>query len=89
MVSIFVACGIDMFEQMAKELVSYFPGKAKDFYITQEEFDDFCKNFLFEEIKGNDKLGDAFCEKYKQTNYVLSILNNRSAREHIKTFYVK
>ena len=78
-----------MFEQMAKELVSYFPGKAKDFYITQEEFDDFCKNFLFEEIKGNDKLGDAFCEKYKQTNYVLSILNNRSAREHIKTFYVK
>jgi len=79
-----------MFDRMAKELVSYFPGKAKDFYITQKEFDDFCKGFLFEELKGNDKLGEAFCEKYKQTNYVLSILlNNRSAREHIKTFYVK
>ena len=57
--------------------------------VTKEEFDDFCKNFLFEELKGNDKLGEAFCEKYKQTNYVLSILNNRSAKEHIKTFYVK
>jgi hypothetical protein len=78
-----------MFEQMTKELVSYFPGTDKDFYITQEEFDDFCKNFLFEELKGNTKLGEAFCEKYKQTNYVLSILNNKSAREHIKTFYVK
>ena len=78
-----------MVEQMAKELVSYFPGKAKDFYITQEEFDDFCKGFLFEELKGNDKLGEAFCEKFKQTNYVLSILSNKSAREHIKTFYVK
>ena len=78
-----------MLNRMAKELESCFPCKAKDFYITQKEFDDFCKNFLFEEIKGNDKLGDAFCEKYGQTNYVLSILNNRSAREHIKTFYVK
>jgi hypothetical protein len=78
-----------MFEQMAKELVSYFPGKAEGFYITQEEFDDFCKGFLFEELKGNTKLGEAFCEKYKQTNYVLSILSNKSAREHIKTFYVK
>ena len=78
-----------MFEQMAKQLESFTPGKDRDFYITQEEFDDFCKNFLFEELKGNDKLGEAFCEKYKQTNYVLSILNNRSAKEHIKTFYVK
>ena len=78
-----------MFDRMAKELVSYFPSKAKDFYITQKEFDDFCKNFLFEEIKGNDKLGEAFCEKYKQTNYVLSILSNKSAKQHIKAFYVK
>jgi hypothetical protein len=78
-----------MFDQMAKELVSYFPGKAKDFYITHEEFDDFCKNFLFEELKGNYKLGETFCEKYKQTNYVLSILNNRAATAHIRKFYVK
>jgi hypothetical protein len=78
-----------MFEQMAKELVSHFPDKAKDFYITQEEYENFCKEFLFEELKGNTKLGEAFCEKFKQTNYVLSILSNKSAREHIKTFYVK
>ena len=79
-----------MFDQIVNQLELWSQKKInKDFYITQEEFDDFCKNFLFEEIKGNFKLGEAFCEKYNQTNYVLSILNNRSAREHIKTFYVK
>lgn len=60
----------------------------RDFYITQTEFDDFCKEFLFEELKGT-KLGIAFCEKYSQTNYVLSILHNKAAKEHIKTFYIK
>jgi hypothetical protein len=79
-----------MFDQVVNQLELWSQKKInKDFYITQEEFDNFCKNFLFEEIKGNDKLGEAFCEKYKQTNYVLSILSNKSAREHIKTFYVK
>ena len=77
-----------MFDRMAKELESYFPGKAKNFYITEQEFDDFCKGFLFEEIKGT-KLGTAFCEKYKQTNYVLSILHNKAAKEHIRKFYIK
>jgi hypothetical protein len=79
-----------MFDQIVNQLELWSQKKInKDFYITQEEFDDFCKNFLFEEIKGNVKLGEAFCEKYKQTNYVLSMLSNKSAREHIKTFYVK
>lgn len=79
-----------MFDQIVNQLELWSQKKInKDFYITQEEFDDFCKNFLFEEIKGNDKLGEAFCEKYKQTNYVLSILSNNSAKQHIKTFYVK
>ena len=57
--------------------------------FTQKEFDDFCKGFLFEELKGNAKLGEAFCEKYKQTNYVLSILHNKAAKEHIRKFYIK
>jgi hypothetical protein len=79
-----------MFDRIATQLESQILGKEnKDFYITLQEFEDFCKGFLFEEIKGNNKLGDAFCEKFKQTNYVLSILSNKSAKEHIKTFYVK
>jgi len=78
-----------MFDQMAKELVSYFPGKAKDFYITQKEFDDFLKGFLFEEIKGNTKLGEEFCKKFSETNHVLSILSNKAATEHIRKFYIK
>ena len=90
MASIFVACGIDMFDQMAKQLQVQTLGKGKkDFKITEQEFEDFCKGFLFEQIKGNNKIGEAFCKKYNEPNYVLSILNNRSAIAHIRKFYVK
>ncbi len=61
----------------------------KDFKISKQEFDDFCKGFLFEQIKGNYSLGEAFCKKYDEPNYVLGILPDHSAKAHIKKFYIK
>ena len=79
-----------MFDNLVKQLELQSLGKNKsDFKIDKREFEDFCRGFLFEEIKGDKKLGQHFCEKYNQTNYVLSILNDRAAKNHIKTFYVK
>jgi hypothetical protein len=79
-----------MFDRLAKELDLQTLGKGqKDFSITEQEFEDFCKGFLFEEIKGNTKLGEAFCKKYNEKNYVLSILPNESAKAHIRKFYIK
>ena len=80
-----------MFDRIAKELEAIVvdPRSDKDFYITKQEFDDFCKGFLFEELKGNNQLGEAFCKKYNQSNYILSILSNKSAKEHIRKFYIK
>jgi hypothetical protein len=79
-----------MFDQMVKQLEVQTLGKGKkDFKITQQEFDDFCKGFLFEILKDNKSLGKAFCEKYNEPNYVLSILPNNTAKSHIKKFYVK
>ncbi len=90
MVNTFVACGINMFNKMVDQLRIQTLGKGKkDFKITKQEFEDFCKGFLFEQIKGDLKLGDAFCKKYNEPNYVLSILPDDSAREHIRKFYVK
>jgi hypothetical protein len=90
LVSIIVVCGIDMFDRIAKQLEVQTLGKGqKDFSISEGEFEDFCKGFLFEELKGNDKLGEAFCKKYNESNYVLSILPNDSAKQHIRKFYVK
>ena len=40
-------------------------------------------------FKGDYKLGQAFCKKYDEPNYVLSILPDNSAKSHIKKFYVK
>lgn len=75
---------------MAKQLELQTLGKGnKDFSITSEEFDDFLKEFLFEQIKGDISLGKAFCKKYNEQNSVLSILSDTSAREHIKKFYVR
>ena len=75
---------------MAQQLEIQTLGKGKtDFKITKQEFDSFCKEFLFEQIKGDYKLGKAFCKKYDEPNYVLSILPNHSAKSHIKKFYVK
>ena len=75
---------------MAQQLELQTLGKGrKDFKISKQEFDDFFKEFLFEQIKGNYRIGEAFCKKYDEPNYVLSILPDRSAKAHIKKFYVK
>lgn len=75
---------------MTQQLQLQTLGKGKkDFKITKEEFEDFCKEFLFEQLKGNYKLGEAFCKKYDEPNYVLSILPDKSAKSHIRKFYVK
>lgn len=79
-----------MFDKMAEQLKLQTLGKGKkDFTITKQEFKDFYKGFLFEQIKGECKLGEAFCQKYDEPNYVLSILPNHSAKAHIKKFYVR
>jgi hypothetical protein len=90
LVSIIVVFGTNMFDNIAKQLELQSLGKGKsDFKIDEQEFEQFCKNFLFEQIKGDKKLGQYFCEKYNETNHVLSILNDKAAKNHIKTFYVR
>jgi len=79
-----------MFGNMIKHLDLQTLGKGKkDFSISKHEFEQFCKDFLFEELKGNMTLGEVFCKKYNEPNHVLSILHNKSAKEHIKKFYVR
>ena len=90
MVSTIEVCGIKMFDTITRQLNMQTLGRGRsDFTITNEEFEQFCKEFLFEQLKDNNKLGDAFCKKYNESNSVLSILSNDSAKEHIKKFYVK
>jgi len=79
-----------MFDNIVKQLELQTLGKGKkDFKISNQEFEEFCKEFLFEQIRGDIKLGEAFCKKYNEPNYILSILSDNSAIEHIKKFYVK
>jgi len=77
-----------MFDQIAKQLQTL-DNRNKNFKITEQEFEIFSKEFLFERIKGDKKLGEVFCEKYGLANYVLSILNDKAATEHIRKFYIK
>lgn len=79
-----------MFEALTKQLESFSMDKIDStFKITKSEFETFCKQFLFEQIKGEIRLGEFFCKKYGTANYVLSTLSNRLAKHHIEQFYVK
>ena len=79
-----------MFDKIVDQLRIQTLGKGKtDFKINKQEFEDFCKEFLFEQLKGEYRLGETFCKKYNESNYVLSILPDSSAKIHIKKFYVK
>ena len=79
-----------MFDKITQQLNIQTLGKGKkDFTISKQDFENFCKEFLFEQLRGGDKLGEAFCKKYDEPNYVLSILPNHSAKAHIKKFYVR
>jgi hypothetical protein len=79
-----------MFDQIARQLELQTLGKSKNnFKIDREEFDQFCKSYLFEQIKGSMTLGTYFCKKYNEANYSLEILSYKSAKDHIQTFYVK
>jgi len=89
LVNTIVVFGINMFDNMIVHLNLQTLGKSNNFKITNGEFEELCKNFLFEQIKGNNKFGAYFCEKYNEPNNVLMILSNESAKEHIKKFYVK
>jgi hypothetical protein len=59
--------------------------------ITQSDFDQFEKEFLFNRISGNKTFGAAFCEKFGITDFVLSIIKSEErAKKHIATFkYIK
>lgn len=79
-----------MFDQISQQLQLQSLGKHnKDFKISKQEFEDFCKYYLFEQIKNGKSLGQAFCSKYATVNYVLETLPDASAKRHIETFYVK
>jgi hypothetical protein len=79
-----------MFDKIAQQLqLQTLSKNKKEWTISQQEFEDFCKEFLFEQIKGDIKLGQAFCKKYDEPNYVLSILPDNSAKAHIEKFYVR
>ena len=63
-----------MFDKMAQQLDLQTLGKGKkDFKISKQEFESFCKEFLFEQIKGDLRKGEAFSKNYDEPNYVLSI----------------
>jgi hypothetical protein len=62
------------------------PNKMK---ITQEEFDNFYKEFVFEKLKGQT-LASAFSERFKITDVIFMVKTSDDfALDLIKTHYLK
>lgn len=73
---------------MVKQLELQTLGKNTNFKISKKEFENFEREYIFEQIKGI-RMGQSFCSKYKVHNHILEMLSNSSARYHIQKFYVK
>ena len=57
--------------------------KAASTNITAAEYEVFCKEYLFDNLK-EVSFGKAFCEKFNITDFVLDLLQSeKSAKKHI------
>lgn len=57
--------------------------------ISKKDYDLFCKEFVFEKIKGK-KFGEAFCDKFGYNNFMLRNFSDETAIRTIKNMgYVK
>lgn len=52
--------------------------------ISKNDYEIFCKEFLFEKIKGKT-FGQAFCEKFGFNDIFLKALSDETAKSHIET----
>ena len=57
--------------------------------ISKNDYDIFCKEFVFEKIKGKS-FGSAFCEKFGFNDIFIKGLSDSTAKDHIeKLGYIK
>lgn len=57
--------------------------------ISKVEYDEFCREFIFDKIKGKS-FAEAFCEKFEFNNTFLKGLSDTTAKDHIeKLGYIK
>lgn len=64
------------FNNIATQLMNCrFASKSDYPYIPREEYDNFCKEFIFAKLK-DDTLGKAFCRTFNIIDYVLLLSSN-------------
>ena len=70
---------------LALECITGNPSK----YVSRKEYDQFCKEFVFEKIKGK-RFGEAFTEKFGFNGLTLNKLSDEVAKYHIECLgYIK
>lgn len=52
--------------------------------VSRSDYDYFCKEFVFEKIKGKS-FGEAFCERFDFNSTFLRGLSDNFAKDHIET----
>lgn len=78
---------------MLKILFDYFEHSgytnSSEVKISQEEFNNFCKEFVFMKLRGSS-LGREFCKKYRVYDWLLFLSeHDRYAVEYITRYYIK
>jgi len=71
------------------QLISDMCNNQTKTYVSQSEYDEFRREFVFEKLKVK-RFGQAFCEKYNIDSFVLRNLSDETAKHQIETLgYIK
>lgn len=57
--------------------------------INKDEYEIFCKEYIFERLKGFS-FGNSFCKRFDIVDYLISnVSDDSTAKLHIEQFYIK
>jgi hypothetical protein len=68
-----------MFDSMVYNLTA----DNTDNYISCEEYEIFCREFIFDKLRGMG-FGKAFCNRFNIVNYIIPQLSDESAKDYIE-----
>jgi hypothetical protein len=78
---------MNAFDHMLRSLANFSePNPTRT--VDAAEYEKFCKEFLFSTLR-NESLGMAFCKQFGIKDCVLEIVNDDTARLHIKSHYIE
>jgi hypothetical protein len=78
---------MNAFDHIVKQIQK--PTLHHDTFISRGEYDVFCKEFIFDKLRGMT-FGQSFCKRFNIHDTVLDLITDEEyTREHIELYWIK